>query len=347
MLIIRHCTKNLKIAYLKSMVFKTSIFISLLGLGLAFVWGGFQALFLALTLSLLEIGISFDNAILNAATLKHMTTQWQQRFLFWGILIAVFIVRLWLPVFMVAVQSDQTMLSMLILGLEHPEQYAALVNKTKPVLFSFGGLFILLVFLDFLFKPTTHERWFKRLEKTTLRLGKYGPWALILSTIVLLLRYCTVPTIDQMPVLYAGLIALFLFMLLKKLRSSLKTNRFGLTNHQLAHFCYLELLDASFSLDGVITAFVITQDLVIIFIGLSIGAVFVRSMTIALTRKAVLKQYRYLEHGAHYALGILAAVLLLDAYMHIPSWITGILSIGMIAYSLYASIVPFSKRGPS
>ncbi len=326
------------------MIFKTSMLISLLGLGLAFVWGGFEALVLVFTLSLLEIGLSFDNAILNAATLKKMDKLWQDRFLYWGILIAVFIVRLWLPVFMVALQSDQSMLSILILGLKHPEQYAVLVNKTKPVFFTFGGLFILLVFLDFLFKPTTHERWFKWLEKTTLNLGKYGPWAVILSTIVLLLRYCTAPSIDQMPVLYAGLIALCLFMLLKKLRSSLKTNRFGLSNHQLAHFCYLEVLDASFSLDGVITAFVITPDLVIIFIGLSIGAVFVRSMTIALTQKSVLKQYRYLEHGAHYALGILAMVILLDQYIHIPGWLTGFLSISVIAYALYCSTRAFSLK---
>ncbi|MBP9729457.1 MAG: DUF475 domain-containing protein [Gammaproteobacteria bacterium] len=322
------------------MIFKTSMLISFIGLGLAFIWGGFEALFLVLTLSILEIGLSFDNAILNAATLKQMNKLWQDRFLYWGILIAVFIVRLWLPVFMVALQSDQSMIAILMLALKEPQIYAEHINNTKPSLFSFGGIFLWLIFLDFLFHPSTKERWLKKLENQTARLGEGFPCTLILGSIILGLRYYTAPTLEKTSVLYAGLIALSVFVGLKKLSHSIKGNRLGFSNHQMARFFYLEILDASFSLDGVITAFVITQDLLIIFIGLSIGAVFVRSITIHLLKQAVLTQYRYLEHGAHYALGILAAVLLLDSYLHIPGWITGILSISVIAYSFYASRTP-------
>jgi hypothetical protein len=103
-------------------------------------------------------------------------------------------------------------------------------------------------------------------------------------------------------------------------------------------FLYLEVLDASFSFDGVIGAFAITQDVVIIMLGLAIGAMFVRSMTVYLVRQGTLDEFVYLEHGAHYAIGILAVIMLVSMHMHVPELITGGVGLAFILASLWSSI---------
>ena len=111
----------------------------------------------------------------------------------------------------------------------------------------------------------------------------------------------------------------------------------------VAGFLYLEVLDASFSFDGVIGAFAITNDVIIIMIGLAIGAMFVRSMTIYLVDKGTLSEFVYLEHGAHYAIGALAVIMLLSTKFHVPEIITGLIGVAFIALSLYNS-VQYNKR---
>lgn len=103
-------------------------------------------------------------------------------------------------------------------------------------------------------------------------------------------------------------------------------------------FLYLEVLDASFSFDGVIGAFAITKDVVIIMLGLAIGAMFVRSMTVFLVRKGTLDEFVYLEHGAHYAIGILAVIMLVSMKFHIPEIFTGLIGVAFILASLWSSI---------
>jgi hypothetical protein len=103
-------------------------------------------------------------------------------------------------------------------------------------------------------------------------------------------------------------------------------------------FLYLEVLDASFSFDGVIGAFAITSDVVIIMLGLAIGAMFVRSLTVFLVHKGTLDEYVYLEHGAHYAIGILAIIMLASVKYHIPEWFTGLSGVAFIAVSLWSSV---------
>jgi uncharacterized protein len=103
-------------------------------------------------------------------------------------------------------------------------------------------------------------------------------------------------------------------------------------------FLYLEILDASFSFDGVIGAFALTQNLFIIAIGLGIGAMYVRSMTIMLVEKGTLAHYRYLEHGAFYAILILSVIMYVQTLTHIPEVITGLGGAALIGISLWSSI---------
>jgi len=103
-------------------------------------------------------------------------------------------------------------------------------------------------------------------------------------------------------------------------------------------FLYLEVLDASFSFDGVIGAFAITTDVVIIMLGLAIGAMFVRSLTVYLVRQGTLDEFVYLEHGAHYAIGILALIMLASMKFHVPEVFTGLVGVAFIVASLWSSI---------
>jgi len=109
-------------------------------------------------------------------------------------------------------------------------------------------------------------------------------------------------------------------------------------------FLYLEVLDASFSFDGVIGAFAITSDVVIIMLGLAIGAMFVRSMTVFLVHKGTLDEFVYLEHGAHYAIGILAVIMLASMKFHIPEIFTGLIGVAFILASLWSSVQHRKKQ---
>jgi hypothetical protein len=103
-------------------------------------------------------------------------------------------------------------------------------------------------------------------------------------------------------------------------------------------FMYLQLLDASLSLDGVLGAFAITSDVVLIVAGLGVGAVWVRSLTVFMVRRGTLDAYKYLEHGAHYAIAVLALSMLLAVIYEVPEAVTGLLGVGLIAGSVVASV---------
>jgi hypothetical protein len=102
-------------------------------------------------------------------------------------------------------------------------------------------------------------------------------------------------------------------------------------------FLYLEVLDASFSFDGVLGAFAVTKDVVLIAIGLGIGALWVRSLTIFMVRRGTLDSYKYIEHGAHYTIAILASIFILSIFINVPEVIVGLVGIGVIGSSVVAS----------
>jgi hypothetical protein len=115
------------------------------------------------------------------------------------------------------------------------------------------------------------------------------------------------------------------------------------------------LLDASFSLDGTIGAFAITSNLALIMNGLGLGALFIRSLTLMLSREKVLDQLVFLEHGAHNAIGalglvMLAGVLLGQRGLEVPEWLTGLIGIVLLAISFWDSLRHrrrFGAAGPA
>jgi len=144
--------------------------------------------------------------------------------------------------------------------------------------------------------------------------------------------------------LVAGISGLILFVIVDSLAALFEDEEQGelatevVKKAGLMNFIYLEVLDASFSFDGVIGAFAITQDVVIIMLGLAIGAMFVRSLTVYLVNKGTLDEYVFLEHGAHYAIGVLAGIMLVSMRYHISEVVTGLVGAVLIALSVYSSI---------
>ncbi|HQZ88098.1 MAG TPA: DUF475 domain-containing protein [Gammaproteobacteria bacterium] len=325
--------------------FKASIFITLFGLSAAFLWGGIHALVLTLILSVLEISLSFDNAVLNSSVLQKMDTLWRHRFLTWGILIAVFVVRFLLPIIIVGFVTHLSLSDVFFLAIQKPSEYAKLLEATKTTISSFGGIFLLLVFLSFLFDQKRDIHWLGRLEKKLNAIGKIKALHIILALVVLIGIQASLPEQKKLGAIIAGSFGIILFVILNSLTTLLNRSVTKVKHSGLIQFLYLEVLDTSFSLDGVIGAFAITKDIVIILIGLTIGAIFVRSLTLFLVYKGTLSKYRFLEHGAHYAIGALAMIMLISTKTHVSEIITGLIGVSFIGLSLLSSIRHNRQRG--
>lgn len=321
--------------------FQFTIVVSLIGLALAAWLGGPMGVLLALILSVMEVSLSFDNAVLNAVTLRKMDPVWQHRFLTWGIWIAIGLMRLVFPVLIVAVVSKLGMLEVFNMAVREPHRYAEILTSAHITIAAFGGIFLLMVFLKFILDPARDIHWLGSFERKLAAIGKLEAIQIVITLIILLGMQRLIPQHEQTQALIAGLIGLIIYLVINSLTSLLEGGQEMANTLQtsgLMGFIYLEILDASFSFDGVIGAFAITNNIFTIMIGLGIGALFVRSITLLLTRKGTLQKYIYLEHGAHYAIGALAAIMLLGVHFEIPEVVTGLIGVGFIGASFLSSI---------
>ncbi len=300
--------------------FLFSFITALIGIILAFFIGKFEAVYLTLILAILEISLSFDNAVVNAKILKTMDKIWQRRFLTWGIVIAVFGMRLVFPVLMVAAAGNIGIIKTIKIALFEPLKYHEILANTEILIYAFGGAFLWMVFSDFLFGEK-QIRWIKPLEKTAEKFGKVNNMSLMLATV---LGVIVIYDSKDYKVAIAYFLGILSYSLIKGINDALSIQ--GIKNGLLG-LIYLEVLDASFSFDGVIGAFAISNNILIIMLGLGIGAMFVRSLTVWMVERGVLDEYKYLEHGAHYAIGVLAVIMLLKIFFHIGELITGTLSL--------------------
>jgi hypothetical protein len=321
--------------------FYSSILVSLLGVAAAYYWAGLNGLLMVAILALMEVSLSFDNAVVNAAVLKHMSAVWQQRFLTWGMVIAVFFVRFLLPVLIVAVVSGESLKAVALMAWRDQEAYARAVQASHVQISAFGGMYLLLVFLSFFVKETKSLHWLAWVERRLAMLGKLESIEVAAALCALLAAQHFVPPGQRLAALVAGVVGVVLFVVVKSVSGLFEASESveGVAHKAgLLSFLYLEMLDLSFSLDGVIGAFAITRDVVLILLGLTIGAMFVRSLTVFLVRRRMLEEYLYLEHGAHYAIGVLAVLMLADMSLHVPEWITGLAGFFLILLSLWSSV---------
>ncbi|KPM13787.1 DUF475 domain-containing protein [Citromicrobium sp. WPS32] len=309
-----------------------------------------HVLWIVLVLSILEISLSFDNAVVNATVLRKMDEKWQRRFLTWGILIAVFGMRIVFPLAIVAVAANLDPLSAIDLSLNDPERYEAIVSSAHVGIAGFGGAFLTMVGLNFFFDGDKDVDWIRGLE---LALRRFSEIRAAEIGILLLMLYgisTMLPEGEGMVFLTAGILGLVTYIAVDAIGTVLdKVERRkmaeGAVRSGLGGFLYLEVLDASFSFDGVIGAFALSNNMLIIALGLSIGALFVRSMTVHLVRAGTLTKYRFLEHGAFWAIIALGLIMLLSAKFHISESITGLIGAVLIGISLLWSMRYNRKHG--
>ena len=325
--------------------FKWSVLISTVLVALGGYWGFSQggltgavsAMYIVLVLAAMEVSLSFDNAVVNAGVLKDMNTFWRKMFLTVGIFVAVFGMRLVFPVAIVSVSADMGMLEVARLALDNPTEYSKQLSAHSAEVSTFGGIFLLMVFLSYFFDSEKDVHWVHWLES---RMSKYGDVHYLIATIAMatvFLIYAVAPDEIASKVFIAGMSGIMTYVMVDVVGDYLGGDGEAVAHSGAGAFLYLEVLDASFSFDGVIGAFAITNDIVIIMLGLGIGAFFVRSITVYLVEKGTLTEYRFLEHGAHYAIGALALIMLLSLKVHIPEVVTGLIGIALIALSVYAS----------
>ncbi|MEU3601984.1 DUF475 domain-containing protein [Streptomyces sp. NPDC006798] len=355
------------------MVLKTfgwSFAVTALGLVAAVFYGGWAALGLVAILCIMEISLSFDNAVVNAGILKKMNAFWQKIFLTIGILIAVFGMRLVFPVVIVAFSASLGPIEAVELAFNDKDKYEELVTDAHASIAAFGGMFLLMIFLDFVFEDR-EIKWLGWLERPLAKLGKVDMLSVCVALVVLLLSAIYLAPEAHThsgaqdkteTVLLAGIGGLITYLIVGGLSGYFenKLEESEEREHEAEEaarksgkqvtvlqvggkaaffmFLYLEVLDASFSFDGVIGAFAITNDIVLMAIGLGVGAMYVRSLTVYLVREGTLDDYVYLEHGAHYAIGALAALLLITIRFEINEFITGSVGVLLIAWSFWSSI---------
>jgi len=359
--------------------FGWSMGITVAGLAAAAYFWGADGFGVVLILSVLEISLSFDNAVINATILKRMTPFWQRIFLTVGVLIAVFGMRLVFPLLVVALTAHIGPQTVVSLALDSSKTsggltYAQHLDAAHPAIAAFGGMFLLMIFLDFILGEK-EVRWLGWIEGPLERIGKLNQLSVVVSMIVLMLSARFFAEDRAETVLLAGVAGLTSYLAVSGLSelfesageedededseaASGSASGEGAGEGAVAAaasgsgksallvagkaafflFLYLEVLDASFSFDGVVGAFAISQDIFQITLGLGIGALYIRSLTVYLVRQGTLDDYIYLEHGAHYAIGALAIILMVSIKYSIPEVVTGLIGVAFIGLALLSSV---------
>ena len=296
--------------------------------------GGPATLGVVAILIILEVSLSFDNAVVNASVLERMDAFWQKMFLTVGMIIAVFGMRLVFPLLIVGITAHLGPVEAVRLALKGghgPGTYADHLEHAHGQIAAFGGLFLLMLFLDFVFTSREHQ-WLAWLERPLARIGKLDQVSVVvgLATLVGIGAWT-----GSEAELYAGALGMLTYLLVNGLGELFESSGGGAG---LMLFLYLNVLDAAFSFDGVIGAFAITQDIVVIAVGLGVGALWIRSMTVALVRRGTLGEYVYLEHGAMWAIGALSIILLVSLQHEVPEVVTGLIGVGFIAAAFASSL---------
>ncbi|KPQ21394.1 MAG: hypothetical protein HLUCCX21_07030 [Porphyrobacter sp. HL-46] len=306
--------------------------------------GMLSILWIVFVLSILEISLSFDNAVVNATVLREMDPVWQQRFLTVGILIAVFGMRIVFPIAIVSIAAQIGPWEAVQLSLGDPEEYERIVSSAHIGIAGFGGAFLAMVGLSFFFDSDKDVHWIASVEQA---INRFSTVPAVEIGMVLSLVYGVSTMLapdDALTFLTAGILGLVTYIGVNALgaiieqREAAKKASGAIVRSGLGGFLYLEVLDASFSFDGVIGAFALSNNMIVIAIGLSVGAMFVRSMTIHLVKAGTLAEYRYLEHGAFWAIIVLGVIMLVSARYHIPETFTGLIGAVLIGLSLFWSI---------
>lgn len=333
-------------------VFAGSGIVTIASLIVAFLYGGPTALITVVILGILEVSLSFDNAVVNAGVLKKMSDWWQGVFLTVGWFIAVVGMRFVLPVAVVCGVAGLNPVAAVELALERgdptvPGTYGYILGSAHPIIAGFGGAFLLLLFLNFILDGERDVLWLWPIERRLAAIGELDYMAVLLTLGAVLIAAFGLSH-EPLAVLTSGVAGVATYIVVDgfgsyfegKEDSSGPSATVKLTGRAaFFSFLYIEVLDGTFSFDGVIGAFAVSNDLVLITLGLGfIGAMFVRSLTVYLVREGTLDEYVHLETGAHWAIGVLGLLLLASTGYEIPEVVVGLSGVVIIGASFLSSI---------
>lgn len=343
------------IKYFGESVIVTLIFLAIagfIGFEINAVSGMLSAIMTTAMLGILETSLSFDNAVVNAKILGTMNEFWRKMFLTVGMVIAVFGMRIVFPIVIVWAVSDHGILSVVQLTWKNPKEFQEILVAQHLKVAGFGGAFLWMVFAKFFFDNEKDSHWLGWLEKPMAAIGKMEA---VWTVFALGVSYAASRFVHEghgtefFLSAVAGVVTYLVVEGLSSLLESEESEFEHKTAEQLAKagfasFMYLEVLDASFSFDGVIGSFAITNNLAIIALGLGIGAMFVRSLTIKMVDDHTLTNYKFLEHGAFWAIGALATIMYISATgREIPETVSGSIGFILIALAFVSSIIGNKK----
>ena len=287
-----------------------------------------------LGLTLFEIITSIDNAVINAEVLSTMGKKARRFFLFWGILFAVFIVRGLLPLLIVFASNPSLgVVGALTATFSGDPKVHAAIEASSPILLVGGGVFLVFLFFNWLFlEPKNYglrgERFFER----------QGAWffaivSILLATIVWF-------ALQKTPIMAFGAVlgstAFFIVHGFRQYAEQQEKKLLSGGMSDVSKVAYLEVLDSTFSIDGVIGAFAFTLSVPIILLGNGLGAIVLRQLTVSNIER--IKKYKYLKNGAMYSILFLGTIMILDSFgYHIPPYISPIITFGTVGYFFYKS----------
>jgi hypothetical protein len=331
--------------------YKGSFFLTSFCMAFAYGFAGIQGAVLALVLSILEVSVSLDNAVVNAKILQDMNQKWRKRFLTWGMAFSVFFVRILFPILIVWFTSALTLYESFALPFQDANKYATTVQAAHISIAGYGGAFLLMVFLAFFIDQEKRHHWLPGVERLMAKFGgvstnsTYPALAIagaILAGITILLPQAVALKFAESAAWGIGTwVAVHLLGVMLEGDGNAVAAKSG-----LGAFLYLNVLDASFSFDGVIGAFAVSNNIVIISAGLASGAMFVRSMTIHMVDKGTLGTLKFLEHGAFWSIGILAAMMFIGTVVHIPEILTGLAAAAVLAIAVVHSWIHLKRPAP-
>jgi hypothetical protein len=290
---------------------------------------------IVLGLCLFETVTSIDNAIINAEVLATMQERARRWFLFWGILIAVFLVRGLLPwVIVWATAPHLGFLGAFTAMFQGDEQVSEAIEGSKPILMAGGGTFLVFLFFHWLFQEDKNyglygERFFRRQS-----VWFYAVVSILLTVIV---WFALQQDKNMAFGAVVGSTAFFITHGFKENAAQAERELMQRGMSDVAKIFYLEVIDTTFSIDGVLGAFAFTMSVPLILLGNGLGAIMVRQLTIGNIERV--KRYAYLKNGAMYSVFFLGAIMLLEAFhFHVPPWVSPVITFAIVGFFFLKSL---------
>lgn len=297
----------------------------------------FSAVFIVIGLSLFEAISSVDNAIINAEVLHTMSARARRWFLTWGILIAVFLVRGLLPFGIIwAFNPALTPVQIFSAAWSSNPLVLESIEKSAPILLVAGGVFLLFLFLHWLFLEDKHLG----LPRTEKFFMSQGVW--FYATVSVLLAVISWFALKESNLMgFGAVVGSTLFFITHGFKQNAEEQEkklLGAGHSDLSKLFFLEIIDTTFSIDGVLGAFAFTLSVPLILFGNGLGAVLVREMT--LRNIEHIKKYVYLKNGAMYSILVLGMIMIMHSFrFNVPEYLSPVATFAIIGFFFWKSKV--------